>query len=107
MENQDILSANELGLRFGVPFLLGYAVGKIIRKLLSFAVLMVGLVVLTLFGIEYFGLIQISDLQMISKGGGVLKAFDEFIPYIIERLSRFPAQGISATGGFYVGFKDK
>ena len=44
---------------------------------------------------------------MISKGGGILKAFDEFIPYIIERLSRFPAQGISATGGFYVGFKDK
>jgi uncharacterized membrane protein (Fun14 family) len=105
MENQDILSSTALIGNVGEPFLLGFAVGYFAKKMLRFLLFLGGGIIVMLFIAEYYGVIHLSDSQLLHYTNTAANAAKNSSDYLVERLSHFSTKGVSATGGFLLGFK--
>ena len=105
MENQDILSSTALIGNVGEPFLLGFAVGYFAKKMLRFLLFLGGGIIVMLFIAEYYGVVHITDSQLLHATDVAAQAAKSSSDFLLECLSSFTAKGVSATGGFIWGFK--
>jgi uncharacterized membrane protein (Fun14 family) len=105
MDNQDFFSTPSLLGNIGAPFLLGIAVGYFAKKMLRTALFLGGGIVVILFVAEYYGVVHITDTQLLHATDVAAEAAKNSSDFLLERLSRFTVKGVSATGGFMVGFK--
>ena len=105
MDNQDLFSTPSLITNIGAPFLLGIAVGYFAKKMLRTALFLGGGMVVLLFVAEYYGVVHISDSQLLHATDVAAEAAKNSSDFLLERLSRFTVKGVSATGGFVLGFK--
>lgn len=105
MDNQDLFSTPSLITNIGAPFLLGIAVGYFAKKMLRTALFLGGGLVVLLFVAEYYGVVHVTDSQLLHATDVAAEAAKNSSDFLLERLSGFTAKGISATGGFILGFK--
>jgi uncharacterized membrane protein (Fun14 family) len=105
MDNQDIFSAPSLITNVGTPFLLGIAVGYFAKKMLRTALFLGGGIVVLLFVAEYYGVVHVTDSQLLHATDVAAEAAKSSSDFLLARLTGFTAKGVSATGGFVLGFK--
>ncbi len=105
MDNQDLFSTPSLLTNIATPFFLGIAVGYFAKKMLRTALFLGGGMVVLLFVAEYFGIVHISDTELLHVTDIAAEAAKNSSDFLLERLSRFTVKGVSAAGGFVVGFK--
>lgn len=105
MDNQDLFSTPSLITNIGAPFLLGIAVGYFAKKMLRTALFLGGGMVVLLFVAEYYGIVHITDTELLHATDVAAEAAKSSSDFLLERLSRFTVKGVSATGGFVLGFK--
>ncbi|MGB4498130.1 MAG: FUN14 domain-containing protein [Methylococcaceae bacterium] len=105
MDNKDLFSSPSLITNVGAPFLLGIAVGYFAKKMLRTALFLGGGIVVLLFVAEYYGVVHITDSQLLHATDVAAEAAKSSSDFLLDRLSRFTVKGVSATGGFILGFK--
>lgn len=105
MDTQDFFSTPSLLGNIGAPFTLGIAVGYFAKKMLRTALFLGGGIVVILFVAEYYGVVHITDMQLLHATDVAAEAARSSSDFLLERLSRFTIKGVSATGGFVLGFK--
>jgi uncharacterized membrane protein (Fun14 family) len=105
MDNQDFFSTPSLIGNVGAPFILGVAVGYFAKKMLRTALFLGGGIVVILFVAEYYGVVNITDTQLLHATDVASEAAKNTGDFLLNRLSIFTVKGVSATGGFVVGFK--
>jgi uncharacterized membrane protein (Fun14 family) len=105
MDNQDFFSTPSLLSNIGSPFILGIAVGYFAKKMLRTALFLGGGMVVILFVAEYYGVVHITDTQLLHVTDIATEAAKNSSDFLLDRLSLFTVKGISATGGFVLGFK--
>ena len=101
----DIFSSNYIIENIGTPFAIGLAVGYFAKKMLLISLFLCGGAIVLLFISEYFGMAQISDANIQQAADTATVAAKQSGDFLIKRLSNFTSKGVSATGGFFVGFK--
>jgi uncharacterized membrane protein (Fun14 family) len=101
----DIFSKEYLIGNVGTPFVIGFAVGYFAKKMLFISVLLCGALIVLLFVSEYFNITHINDVNLQHAVDSATDAAKESGNFLVNRLSKITSKGISATGGFFVGFK--
>ena len=89
----------------GAGFILGFAVGYALKKLLKLVLLFLGLVTLLLLALEYYGIIQVNYGKFVELVQAALNATRGATSGIISHaLASLPFAGSFAVG-LAVGFK--
>lgn len=101
----DLFSSDFLFGNVGAPFLIGAAVGYFAKKMLKVTLFIGGAAIVLMFMGEYYDIINISDDQLQSAANTVAKGAKESGGFLVDRLTRITSKGVSAVGGFAVGFK--
>jgi uncharacterized membrane protein (Fun14 family) len=101
----DLFSADFLLGNVGAPFIIGAAVGFFAKKMLKFALFIGGAAIVFMFVGEYYHVINISDIQLQSAAETVAKGAKDSGGFLVDRLTRITSKGVSAVGGFFVGFR--
>jgi uncharacterized membrane protein (Fun14 family) len=101
----DILSSEFLIGNVGAPFIIGVAVGYFAKKMLFAALFLGGAATVLLFVGEYYGIAEISDINLQQAANTATQVAKQSGDFLLERLSRVTSKGVSATGGFFVGLK--
>lgn len=101
----DLLSPEFLLGNVGAPFIIGAAVGYFAKKMLKVALFIGGALIVLMFAGEYYGLFDINDAQLQSAAETVANGAKQTGGFLIDRLTRITSKGVSAAGGFFVGFK--
>lgn len=89
----------------GAPFVMGLAVGYFAKKMLLTALFLSGATIVLLFIGEYYGITEISDINLQQAANTATVAAKQSGDFLVERLSRITSKGVSAAGGFFVGFR--
>ncbi|MDD5319772.1 MAG: FUN14 domain-containing protein [Methylococcales bacterium] len=101
----DIFSPDFLVGNVGAPFIMGLAVGYFAKKMLLIALFLRGAAIVLLFVGEYYGITEISDINLQQAAKTATDAAKQSGDFLIKRLSSITSKGVSAAGGFFVGFK--
>jgi uncharacterized membrane protein (Fun14 family) len=101
----DLFSSDFLLGNVGAPFIIGAAVGYFAKKMLKVALFIGGAAIVLMFVGEYYHVINISDVELQSAADVVAQGAKESGGFLVERLTRITSKGVSAVGGFFVGFK--
>ncbi len=101
----DFLSSPFLIANVGAPFILGLAVGYFAKKMLRTALFIGGGIVVLFFIGEYYGIIHINDNQLVYATDVAIETAQKSSNFLIDRLTKFTAKGLSGSAGFFVGFK--
>jgi len=101
----DIFSSAFLIGNVGAPFVIGLAVGYFAKKMLRTALFLAGAAIVLLFVAEYYGVINISDADLQHAANTATEAAKSSGGFLVNRLTSITSQGVSAAGGFFVGFK--
>jgi uncharacterized membrane protein (Fun14 family) len=101
----DIFSSDFMIGNVGTPFVMGLAVGYFAKKMLLITLFLCGAAIVLLFVSEYYGITEISDLDLQQATESATEAVEQSGDYLVKRLSRITSKGVSAAGGFFVGFK--
>jgi uncharacterized membrane protein (Fun14 family) len=101
----DFLSPDFLLGNVGAPFVIGAAVGYFAKKMLKVALFVGGALIVLMFVGEYYNIIQISDIQLQSAADSAVRGAKASGDFLVNRLTRITSKGVSAAGGFFVGFK--
>jgi uncharacterized membrane protein (Fun14 family) len=101
----DLFSSDFLLGNVGAPFIIGAAVGFFAKKMLKVALFIGGGLVVLMFVGEYYGLFNLSDTQLQSAAETVANGAKQTGGFLVDRLTRITSKGVSAVGGFFVGFK--
>ncbi len=101
----DFFSSDFLLGNVGAPFLIGAAVGYFAKKMLKVALFVGGALIVLMFVGEYYGIFDLSDVQLQSAADTVAKGAKASGSFLVDRLTRITSKGVSAVGGFFVGFK--
>ena len=101
----DLFSSDFLLGNIGAPFVIGAAVGFFAKKMLKVALFIGGAAIVLMFVAEYYNIINISDDQLQSAANTVAVGAKESGSFLVDRLTRITSKGVSAVGGFFVGFK--
>lgn len=102
---QDLFSSDFLMGNVGAPFLIGAAVGYFAKKMLKIALFVGGALIALMFVGEYYNILEISDSQLQSAADSVAEGAKATGGYLVDRLTRITSKGVSAAGGFFIGFK--
>ena len=89
----------------GAPFAMGLAVGYFAKKMLLTALFLCGATIVLLFVCEYYGVTEISDVNLQEAADSATDAVKKSGDFLVKRLSGITSKGVSAAGGFFVGFK--
>ena len=93
-------------LNMGSGFIVGLAVGYFLKKSFKLLLLLLGIALVLMFGLEHFGLISINEAGLEHTVAAGTSTFKQFGMFLKERLSEFGFAGsASAVGGFAVGMK--
>ena len=101
----DIFSSTFLLGNVGAPFVIGLAVGYFAKKMLRTALFLGGAAIVILFISEYYGIVEITDANLANAANAATEAAKSSGSFLIDRLTRITSKGVSAAGGFFVGFK--
>ena len=101
----DLFSSDFLLSNVGAPFIIGAAVGYFAKKMLKVALFVGGALIVLMFVGEYYHVIDISDAQLQSAADSAVKGAKASGDFLVNRLTRITSKGVSAAGGFFVGFK--
>jgi uncharacterized membrane protein (Fun14 family) len=101
----DLFSSDFLLGNVGAPFIIGAAVGYFAKKMLKVALFIGGAAIVLMFVGEYYHVIDISDAQLENAAETVAEGARESGNFLVDRLTRITSRGVSAVGGFAVGFK--
>jgi uncharacterized membrane protein (Fun14 family) len=101
----DFFSSDFLLGNVGAPFLIGAAVGYFAKKMLKVALFIGGAAIVLMFVGEYHNIIDISDAQLQDAADTLARGAKESGGFLVDRLKRITSKGVSAVGGFFVGFK--
>ena len=101
----DYLSSTFLLGNVGAPFVIGLAVGYFAKKMLKIALFIAGGAIVLLFVSEYFGVTTISDNGLQTAADAATNMAKQSGHFLVDRLSRISAKGVSAVAGFFVGLK--
>ena len=101
----DFFSSDFLLGNVGAPVIIGTAVGYFAKKMLKVALFIGGAAIVLMFVGEYYHVINISDAELQSAADTVAKSAKESGGFLVDRLTRITSKGVSAVGGFFVGFK--
>jgi uncharacterized membrane protein (Fun14 family) len=105
LPSPDIFSSDFILGNVGTPFLMGLAVGYFAKKMLLMALFLCGAAIVLLFVSEYSGITEISDINLQHATDSATEAVEQSGDYLVKRLSSITSKGVSAAGGFFVGFK--
>jgi len=105
LSSTDIFSSDFMIGNVGAPFVIGLAVGYFAKKMLLMALFLGGAAIVLLFVGEYYGITEISDLQLQQATDAATNVAKQSGGFMVERLSSITSKGVSAAGGFFVGFK--
>ncbi len=101
----DIFSSDFLLGNVGAPFIIGVAVGYFAKKMLRVALFIGGAAIVLMFVGEYYNIVNISDIQLQSAAEVVAKGAKDSGGFLVDRLTQITSKGVSAVGGFFVGFR--
>lgn len=101
----DFFSSTFLLGNVGAPFVIGLAVGYFSKKMLRLALIVGGAFVVVLFISEYLGIAHISDVGLQTAASAATDAAKNSGGFLVDRLSGITSKGVSASAGFFVGFK--
>jgi uncharacterized membrane protein (Fun14 family) len=101
----DLFSPGFLLGNVGAPFVIGAAVGYFAKKMLKVTLFIGGAAIVLMFVGEYYNIIDISDVQLQGAAETVAKGAKNSGSFLVDRLTRVTSKGVSAVGGFFVGFK--
>jgi uncharacterized membrane protein (Fun14 family) len=101
----DIFSSGFLLGNLGAPFVIGLAVGYFAKKMLRMALIFSGGLIVLFFIAEYYGLINVNDTALQTVASSAAEAAKESGSFLIDRLSVITSRGVSASAGFFVGFR--
>ncbi len=101
----DIFSAEFLLGNVGAPFVIGAAVGYFAKKMFKMALFVGGALIVLMFVGEYYNIINISDADLQSAADTAVKGAKASGDFLVNRLTKITSRGVSAVGGFFVGFK--
>lgn len=101
----DIFTSDFMVGNVGTPFAMGLAVGYFSKKMLLMALFLCGAAIVVLFISEYYGITEISDLNLQQAADSATGAVKQSGDFLVKRLSGITSKGVSAAGGFFVGFK--
>ena len=103
--SDDIFSTPFLLGSVGAPFIIGMAVGYFAKKMLKTALFIGGAMVVMLFVSEYYGIVHVDDAQLQHAADVTVDAAKSSSSFLVARLSSITSKGISASVGFFAGFK--
>jgi uncharacterized membrane protein (Fun14 family) len=103
--SSDIISNTFLLGNVGAPFVIGMAVGYFARKMLGLALFVGGGIIVLMFIGEYYGIITVNGEVLLDAAGAAAQAAKDSGSFLLDRLGAVVSRGVSAVGGFYVGFK--
>jgi uncharacterized membrane protein (Fun14 family) len=101
----DIFSPDFMIGNVGTPFVMGLAVGYFAKKMLRAVLFLGGAAIVLLFVGEYYGVTEISDINLQQAANTATGAAKQSGDFLVKRLSGITSKGVSAAGGFFVGFK--
>lgn len=101
----DIFSTPFLLGSVGAPFIIGMAVGYFAKKTLKIALFIGGAMVVMLFVSEYYGIVHVDDTGLQHAAEVATEAAESSSHYLVERLAHITSKGLSASAGFFAGFK--
>lgn len=101
----DVFSSTFLFGNVGAPFVIGLAVGFFAKKMLLTALFLGGAAVVLLFAGEYYGVVDITDSALQSAADSATRVAHDSGGFLVNRLSTITTRGVSAVGGFFLGFK--
>jgi len=105
LPSSDIFSSDFILGNVGTPFVMGLAVGYFAKKMLLMALFLCGAAIVLLFVSEYYGITEISDLNLQQATDSATEAAEQSGDFLVKRLSHITSKGVSAVGGFFVGCK--
>ena len=105
LSSTDIFSSDFMIGNVGTPFVMGLAVGYFAKKMLLMTLFLCGAAIVLLFVSEYYGITEISDLNLQQATDSATEAVKQSGDFLVKRLSGITSRGVSAAGGFFVGFK--
>ena len=105
LSSKDIFSSDFMIGNVGTPFVMGLAVGYFAKKMLLITLFLCGAAIVLLFVSEYYGITEISDIDLQQATDSATEAVEQSGDYLVKRLSGITSKGVSAAGGFFVGFK--
>ena len=93
-------------LDMGTGFLIGLALGYVLKKSFKLMLVFVGLGIISLFLLESNGFMTINEAQVTQSVAKLSSSFQEFMLFIKNRLELFQfSKGVSAIAGFLLGLK--
>ena len=101
----DIFTSDFMIGNVGAPFAMGLAVGYFAKKMLLMALFLCGAAIVLLFVSEYYGVTEISDVNLQEATDSATGAVKQSGDFLVKRLSGITSKGISAMSGFFVGIK--
>jgi len=101
----DIFSPDFMIGSVGTPFIMGLAVGYFAKKMLLTALFLCGAAIVLLFVCEYYGVTEISDVNLQEAADSATGAVKQSGDFLVKRLSGITSKGVSAASGFLVGLK--
>lgn len=105
LSSTDIFSSDFMLGNVGAPFVMGLAVGYFAKKMLLMTLFLCGAAIVLLFVSEYYGITEISDLNLQQATDSATETVKQSGDFLVKRLSGITSKGVSAAGGFFVGFK--
>ncbi|WP_456430999.1 FUN14 domain-containing protein [Nitratifractor sp.] len=93
-------------LEMGSGFLIGMAVGYVLKKTFKVLLIFGGLAVIFLFVLENQHIVTINEDSLSHAADSGVHGFERFALFLKERLARLKLSGgASAVAGFFVGLK--
>jgi uncharacterized membrane protein (Fun14 family) len=103
--SSDIFSSTFLIGNVGAPFVIGLAVGYFAKKMLRTMLFLAGAAIVLLFVAEYYDIINLTDAKLQEAASAATEAARNSGGMLVHRLTGISSKGVSAVGGFFVGFK--
>ena len=93
-------------LTMGASFLVGLALGYVVKKSFKLMLFLLGLALILVFFLEYKHIVTINEDQLLSFVDSMSQAFSQFVLFLKERIAQIKVSGtLSAIAGFVVGIK--
>lgn len=105
LSSTDFFSSDFMIGNVGAPFVMGLAVGYFTKKMLLMSLFLCGAAIVLLFVGEYYGIAEISDITLQQATDSATDVAKQSGDFLVKRLSGITSRGVSAAGGFFVGFK--
>ena len=101
----DILSSISFD-KLSIGFVIGLAIGYFLKKGIKLILILVGLLIIGLFALQYYGIIEINNHGILSSADRVVALIKGVGIFAKEHLSYLEKEGAGgATAGFLLGLK--